>query len=121
MTRPVPEQSCPACNSQSVAAKATMGDRLPAIGAMVLAFLASQHHNVMMFLLAVGLSDAAMSFMTAAPIVRNVMLGLSLAMIAVIAWQIRDSRRPRSIRAMGAISIAVTIGLSTWSIARFGW
>ena len=87
---------------------------------MLLAFLASQHHTIMMLLLAFGLSGAAMSFMTAAPLVRDVMLAMSLAMIAVIAWQIRDSRRPQAMRLMGAISIAATLGLSAWSVAHFG-
>ena len=94
--------------------------RASSISAMVLAFLASQHHNIMMLLLALGLSDAAMSFMTIAPVVRDVMLGMSLVMIAVILWQIRDSRRPRSMRIMGAVSIVATLGLSAWSIAHFG-
>lgn len=88
---------------------------------MLLAFLASQHHNLMMLLFAFGLTDVAMNFMTAMPIVRNIMLGMSLAMIAVIGWQIRDATRPRSMRIMGTVSIAVTIGLSAWSIAQFGW
>ncbi|HVB16290.1 MAG TPA: hypothetical protein VNF04_07150 [Stellaceae bacterium] len=88
---------------------------------MLLAFLASQHHTFMMLLLAFGLSGAAMSFMTAAPVVRNVMLGMSLAMVAVILWQMRDSRRPRSMRIIGAISIVATLGLSAWSLTRFGW
>lgn len=97
------------------------GKRLPSIGAVTLAILASQHHTLMMLLLAFGLSNAAMSFMKMAPMVREVMLGMSLAMVAVIAFQIRDRKCPQSMRIMGAISIVVTIGLSAWSIMRFGW
>jgi hypothetical protein len=48
------------------------------------------------------------------------MLGMSLAMIAVVAWQIRDSRRPASMRVMGVVSIATSLGLSAWSITHFG-
>ena len=121
MKRQVPDRNCAARSTRGLPRKTMPGDRVPAISAMVLAFLASQHHNFMMLLLAFGLSDAAMSFMSAAPIVRNVMLGLSLAMIAVIAWQIRDRGRSRSLRLMGAVSLAVTVGLSAWSISRFGW
>ncbi len=115
------EQGSPASTSLGVVPKTALSGRLPAIGAVGLAFLASQHHNVMMLLLAFGLSGAAMSFMTVAPIVRDLMLGLSLVMIAVIAWQIRDAGRPRSMRIMGAVSIAATLVLSIWSIGRFGW
>ena len=100
---------------------ARRGDSIPAIGAIVLAFLASQHHTLMMALLAFGLGGAAMSVMTVIPVARTVMLGLSLVMVAVIAWQIRDARRPRSMRIMGALSIVATIGLSVWSVSRFGW
>ncbi len=96
------------------------GGRLASIAALALAFLASQHHNLHMLLLAFGLGDAAMRFMTAVPAVRDAMLGMSLAMVAVIAYQIRDSRRPASTRVMGAISIVATLGLLAWSIARFG-
>lgn len=119
--RQQPEASCAEGRSrQDIAPKIRRGGSLPAIGAVLLAFLASQHHTIMMLLLAVGLSDAAMSFMTAAPVVRNIMLGLSFVMIAVVAWQIRDSRRPASMRVMGMVSIATTLGLSVWSIAHFG-
>jgi hypothetical protein len=96
------------------------GGRAASIGAVVLAFLASQHHNAHMLLLAFGMGEAAMRFMTAVPAVRDAMLGMSLAMVGVIAYQIRDSRRPASTRIMGVISILVTLGLLAWSVARFG-
>ncbi len=112
---------CPEGGERNIAPGPRGGIGAPSIGAMALAFLASQHHNLMMALLAFGLSDAAMSFMKLAPIARNAMLTLSLAMIALISWQIRDSRRPRSMRIVGAVSIAATIGLSAWSVTRFGW
>ncbi len=97
-----------------------MGGGTAAISAMLLAFLASQHHTIMMMLLAFGLSDAAMSFMTAMPAVRDAMLGMSFMMVGVIGWQIRDSRRPKSMRVMGAASIVGTLGLAAWSILHFG-
>jgi hypothetical protein len=90
------------------------------IGAMVLAFLASQHHNLHMLLLSIGLGGAGMGFMTAFPLVRRVMLLISLAMIAVIGYRIRDANRPRSMRITGAISIVATLGLAVWSIMQFG-
>ena len=96
------------------------GGRVSSIAAVALAFLASQHHNAMMLLWAFGLGDAAMRFMTAAPAIRDAMLGMSLVMVGVIAYQIRDSRRSASTRVMGVISIVATLGLSAWSVARFG-
>lgn len=96
------------------------GGRLSSIAAVALALLASQHHNFMMLLLAFGLGDAAMSFMTAVPWIRGVMLAMSLAMVAVIVYQIRDARRSPSARVLGAISVVATSGLAVWSIARFG-
>ena len=96
------------------------GGAFAAIGAMLLAFLASQHHTIMMTLFAFGLTDAAMSFMTAVPLVRDTMLGMSVAMIGVVGWQIRDARRPKSMRVMGAVSIVATLGLAGWSVLHFG-
>lgn len=99
---------------------AMKGGRLPSIGAVAFAFLASQHHNVMMLLLALGLGDTAIGFMTAAPFVRRVMLGLSLGMVPVIAYQMRHASRPWSTRVLGAVSIVATVGLSVWSVTQFG-
>jgi len=96
------------------------GGRSASIAAVALAFLASQHHNLHMLLLAFGLGAAGMQFMTAVPALRDAMLGMSLAMVGVIAYQIRDTRRPASTRVMGVISIFATLGLSAWSVARFG-
>jgi hypothetical protein len=91
------------------------------IGAVVLAFLASQHHNLHMLLLAVGLGGAGMSFMAAFPMVRRVMLLMSLAMVAVIGYQVRDTKRPTSMRVAATISIIVTVSLVLWSIVQFGF
>ena len=97
------------------------GGRAASIGAVALAFLASQHHNLHMLLLAFGLGEAGMQLMTVAPAIRDAMLGMSLAMVAVIAYQIRDSRRPASTRVLGVISIVATLALAAWSVARFGF
>ncbi|MDA1090966.1 MAG: hypothetical protein O3A85_11735 [Proteobacteria bacterium] len=91
------------------------------IGAMVLAFLGSQHHNLHMLLLSIGLGGSGGSLMTTVPLVRRAMLLLSLAMVAVIGYQMRDGTRPRSMRLTGAISIIVTLGLTGWSIMQFGF
>lgn len=90
------------------------------IGAAVLAFLSSQHHNLMLLLIATGLGSADMGQMTAVPTVRRAMLLLSLAMLVVLAWQIRDKGRPRSVRVAGLISIVVTMAIGGWSVVRFG-
>jgi hypothetical protein len=92
---------------------------LLSIGAVVLAFLASQHHNLML-LLSVALGGAGMSSMTGVPLIRRAMLLMSLAMVAVIAYRMRDSKLPRSMRIAGAVSIVVTLGLAAWSVARLG-
>jgi hypothetical protein len=113
-------EGTPPRRPQAIAPPAKRGGSIAAISAMLLAFLASQHHTIMMTLLAFGLTDAAMSFMTAMPVVRDAMLGMSLAMIGMIGWQIRDSRRPKSMRIVGGISIVSTMGLAAWSVMKFG-
>lgn len=94
--------------------------RALSIVAVVIAFLATQHHALHMLMLLVGLGSAGTSVMTTVPLLRRAMLLMSLIMIAVIAYQVRDADRPRSFRISGAVSIVLTLGLVGWSIARFG-
>ncbi|HWU38324.1 MAG TPA: hypothetical protein VN203_11820 [Candidatus Acidoferrum sp.] len=93
---------------------------ITSLAAVVLAFLASQHHNLHMLLFAIGLGGAGMSFMTMFPVVRRIMLLMSLAMAGVIVYQIRDPKRPVPMRLMGGVSVILTLGLLIWSISQFG-
>jgi len=90
------------------------------IGGMVLAFLASQHHTVMMLLLALGLGNAAAGSMTAVPTVRRVMLAVSLVMVSAIGYRMCHPGRPRSTRVVGAVSIVATVAITAWTVARYG-
>ena len=89
------------------------------LGAVVLAFLGTQHHNLMMLLFAVGLGNVGMSLMTKLPLVRDLMLGMSLVMAAVIGYQISRPGRPTAMRVTGTLSILVTLGLAGWSVLHF--
>lgn len=89
-------------------------------GAVVLAFFGTQHHNLMMLLFALGLGNAGMSLMTELPLVRDVMLGLSLLMAAVICYQISRPNRPTAMRLTGALSVVFTLGLAGWSVLHLG-
>jgi hypothetical protein len=93
---------------------------LLSLGAVLLAFLATQHHNLMMLLFAAGLSDAGMSLMAKLPLVRDVMLGMSLVMVAMIGYQISRPSRPTAMRVTGTLSILITLGLAGWSVLHFG-
>ena len=95
-------------------------ERLLSLGAILIAFLASQHHALHMILLAAGLGGASASFMTAVPLVRRAMLAISLVMVAVLIYQMRDAKRPKSLRVLNAVSIAITLGLVAWSVVQFG-
>jgi hypothetical protein len=95
-------------------------DRILSIGAMLLAFLASQHHALHMLVLAAGLGGASGSLVTAVPWVRRAMLLMTLVMVAVMAYQIRDARRPTSLRVMNGVSIAISLALMAWSVEKFG-
>ena len=90
------------------------------LGAVLLAFLGTQHHNLMMLLFAVGLGNAGMSLMTELPLVRDVMLGMSLVMVTVIGYQISRPGRPTAMRVTGTLSILITLGLAGWSVLHFG-
>ena len=93
---------------------------LLSLGAVIFAFLGSQHHNLMMLLFAIGLGNAGMSMMTEFPHIRDAMLALSLVMAAAIAYQISRPSRPTSIRVTGALSVLFTLGIAGWSVLRFG-
>jgi hypothetical protein len=90
------------------------------LGAVLLAFLGTQHHNLMMFLFAVGLGNAGMSLMTKLPLVRDMMLGMSLIMAVAIGYQISRPSRPTAMRITGTLSILTTLGLAGWSVLHFG-
>ena len=93
---------------------------LLSIGAVVLAFLGTQHHNIMMLLFAVGLGNAGMSLMTSLPWVRDAMLLMSLVMATVIGYQISRPNRPMAMRVTGTLSILVTLGIAGWSLMHLG-
>jgi hypothetical protein len=93
---------------------------LLSLGAVVLAFLGAQHHNLMMLLFAIGLGNVGMSMMTGLPLVRDAMLAMSVLMALAIAYQISRPGRPSAMRVTGALSILVTLGIAGWSIAQFG-
>jgi hypothetical protein len=93
---------------------------LLSLGAVALAFLGSQHHNLMMLLFALGLGNVGMRAMTEMPVVRSVMLAISLVMAVAIGYQISRPSRPLAMRLTGAISILFTLGIVGWSVLRFG-
>ena len=90
------------------------------LGAVALAFLGSQHHNLMMLLFAFGLGNAGMSVMTEMPLLSVVMLAVSLVMAEAIGYQISRPGRPFAMRLSGAFSLLLTLGIVGWSILRFG-
>ena len=93
---------------------------LTSVGAVALAFLASQHHTLHMLVVALGIGSAGMSFMVMFPLVRRAMLLMSLVMAGVIVNQARDPKRPPSVRILGGVSALVTVGLMLRSILQFG-
>ena len=95
-------------------------ESLLSVGAVALALLGTQHHNLMLLLLALGLGGAGMSVMTELPLARSALLLMSLAMVVVLGYQIAKPSRPAGTRVAGAISIVCTIGLAAWSVLRFG-
>ena len=48
------------------------------------------------------------------------MLLMSVVMVGVIVYQVRDPKRPTSMRVMGGVSILLTLGLLIWSVVQFG-
>ena len=93
---------------------------LLSLGAVVFAFLGAQHHNIMMLLVAFGIGNVGMGLMGKLPLVRDVMLVMSLVIVAVIAYQISRPSHPTAMRVTGVLSIILTLGIAGWSLLRFG-
>ncbi len=93
--------------------------QLAAIGSVIVAFLASQHHLIHMLILLVTFGTAGMSFMSAFPLLRRGMMLMSLVMMGITFWQVWHWRQNRSMVVLGGISVALTLGLLLWSIAQF--
>jgi hypothetical protein len=87
---------------------------------MVLAFLASQHHNVHMVLLAVGLGGSGMAFMRAYPGIRRGMLIVSLGVVVVNLNSLRRGRVSAAMRVIVMGFSLLTVALLAWSVVRFG-
>jgi len=106
-------------NSEESKKTARKGKIAP-FGAVLLAFLATQHHNLHMLLFAIGIGGAGMSFMTMFPMVRRIMILMSLAMVGLMVYRALDSRRPNSMRIANVFSVVLTLGLVGWSVYQFG-
>jgi hypothetical protein len=91
------------------------------IGAAVLAFVASQHHNVHMLLIALGAGGAGSTFMQTYPWARRLMLLVSIGVVAVNLAGLRTSRLPQRTRRVVLVFSALTIIIVIWSVARFGF
>jgi hypothetical protein len=45
---------------------------------------------------------------------------MSLVMVGVVVYQVRDPKRSIPMRIMGGVSILLTLGLQIWSLMQFG-
>lgn len=100
--------------------KTTRKGKIAPFGAVLIAFLATQHHNLHMLLIAIGIGGAGMSFMTMFPMVRRIMILMSLAMVGLMVYRALDSRRTTSMRITNVVSVVLTVGLVGWSVYQFG-
>jgi hypothetical protein len=90
------------------------------IGAAGLAFIASQHHNVHMLLIALGVGGAGSTVMQSFPWARRLMLLVSIGVVAVNLAGVRRSAVSRRMRGVVLVFSALTIVIVVWSVIRFG-
>ncbi len=86
----------------------------------MLAFLASQHHNLHMALLTLGLGGSGLTFIRLYPGIRR---GMLLASLAVVAVNLRSLQRRPATSAMRVVVVGfsvLTVGVIVWSLIRFG-
>ena len=90
------------------------------IGAALLAFAASQHHNLHMALIALGLGGSGMTFMRVYPGIRRGMLLASVVMAAVSLRSIHHGRANPAMRTLTIGFSVLTLAIIAWSVIRFG-
>ena len=91
------------------------------LAGMLIAFLASQHHLLHMIMLTIGFGSAGMTGMMMSGTVRRSMLVLSLGMVGVALWRVRQPGRPRHVRLLSSASAVATLGLAAYSVFQYGW
>lgn len=90
------------------------------VGGMLLAFLATQHHNLHMILLTLGLGGSTLAFMQAYPSVRRGMLLVSLAIVALNLRSLRRAGGPGGMRLAVLGFSVLTVVIAAWSVVRLG-
>ena len=96
------------------------GRGLTSIAAVLLAFVASQHHSMHMLAIALGVGGAGSTFMQGYPLLRRLMLLASAGVVAVNLLSFKRTSSSRGIR-WWVLSVSVlTLGLIVWSLVRFG-
>jgi hypothetical protein len=105
---------------QNPSRRAGLTGGVATIGAAALAFIASQHHNVHMLLIALGVGGAGSTFMQTYPWARRLMLLVSIGVVAVNVTGLRRSTVPKRTRGVVLVFSALTIVIVIWSAVRFG-
>lgn len=95
-------------------------ENLAAVGSALLAFLATQHHNLHMLLIPLGMGSAGMGFLTHFPMIRRLMLAMSLCMAGFATYQLWSRQRPARMRVLGGVSAGLSFVLVVWSVYKFG-
>lgn len=90
------------------------------IGGMLLAFLSTQHHNLHMLLLTLGVGGSTMTFVQSFPAVRRIMLLVSVGVVALNLRALRHRSAPAWMRAATIAFSAITLGIVGWSVVRAG-
>jgi hypothetical protein len=95
-------------------------ENLTAVGSLALAFLATQHHNLHMLIVALGMGSAGMGLMNDFPLLRRLMLAMSLVMAGVTVYGLWRRQRPVRMRVLGGFSAGFTLVMVAWSVYQFG-
>lgn len=95
-------------------------ESLTGAGSVLVAFLATQHHNLHMLLMTLGMGSAGMGLMTNFPLIRRLMLVISLIMAVLTLYRLWRQPRPARMRLLGGLSAAFSLVLVLWSVYQFG-
>ena len=94
---------------------------LAAAGAFAVALAATSHHWLHMLLLSMGVG-VGFSALLFDPTSRRIMLAVSVAMTALVAWWMLRRPERRLAETLGlAASVALSLGLVAYAVVSHGW
>lgn len=73
-----------------------------------------------MLLFTLGVGSTGMTFMTHWPMIRRLMIAMSLVTVGVTVYQLWRRQHPVQMRVLSGVSVGLSLVLILWSVYKFG-